>query len=74
MAVPPEAICRESSKAQSIADEDSIQVRDVLSKADGSSKFMRLVPQFRINKVSLAAGNDDHLSMIRMVDDTIITA
>ncbi len=46
----------------------------MLSKADGSSKFVRLATQLRINKVSLAARDDDHLSMIRMVDDTIVTA
>lgn len=46
----------------------------MLSKADSTSKFVRLPTQFRIDEVSLAVGDDDHLPMVRMADDTIVAA
>ena len=40
----------------------------MLSKAESASKFVPLPTQFRINEVSLAAGDDDHLPMVRIVN------
>lgn len=43
LAVPSEAICREGRKTDRVTDKDNIQIRDVLSKADGAAKFVRLM-------------------------------